>query len=189
MQLKTQETIDIEKKLYSNTVRMGVYGAFEVTFGRERVDYITVDRKGIWRAYEVKVTKADFHSKAAKSFIGNYNYYVMPEWLYEEVRAEIPPHIGVMDGVSVLKKPKKVPLSLSAETLFINLVCALNREADKYYSNQDEDIIAKYKRAIDKLTKEAEKNYNNMCNWMDKYYRLKEEDENKRPSQSSIDNW
>jgi hypothetical protein len=189
MQLKTQETIDIEKKLYSNTVRMGVYGAFEVTFGRERVDYITVDRKGIWRAYEVKVTKADFHSKAAKSFIGNYNYYVMPEWLYEEVRAEIPTHIGVMDGVSVLKKPKKVPLSLPVETLFINIVCALNREADKYYNNQDEDIIAKYRRALDRLEKEKDKNYKNMCEWMDKYYRLKEKVESKESNLFSTDTW
>jgi hypothetical protein len=187
--LKTQETIDIEKKLYSNTVRMGVYGAFEVTFGRERVDYITVDRKGIWRAYEIKVTKADFHSKAAKSFIGNYNYYVMPVWIYEEVKAEIPSHIGVMDGVNVLKKPKKIPLSLSDGTLFINLVCALNREADKYYNNQSEDVIAKYKRALDKLTKEASKNYDNMCNWMGKYYRLKDEVESAGSIQPSTDTW
>jgi hypothetical protein len=169
---------------------MGVYGAFEVTFGRERVDYITVDRKGIWRAYEIKVTKADFHSKAAKSFRGNYNYYVMPGWLYDEVKSEIPSHIGVMDGVNVLKKPKKVPLSLSLEILFINLVCALNREADKYYNNQDEDLIAKYKRKIDSLEKERDKNYNNMTEWCKKYYQLKQDLEDAESlNQPSTDTW
>lgn len=173
--MKTKETLEIEKKLYANTVQRGVYGAFEVTFDRERVDYITVDRKGIWRAYEVKVTKADFHSKAAKSFVGNYNYYVMPEWLYEDVKGEIPTHIGVTNGKWVLKKPKKVPLSLPVDTLFINLVCALNREADKYYNNQDEDILAKCKRTIDRLQKECEKNYRNSTEWCNKYYRLKGE--------------
>jgi len=152
----------------------GVYGAFEVTLGRERVDYITVDRKGIWRAYEIKVTKADFHSNAAKSFVGNYNYYVMPEWLYKEVKEEIPAHVGVMNGEMCLKKPKKVPLSLPIETLFINLVCALNREADKYYNNQDEDVIAKYKRAINRLQKDVERHRNNSHGWADKYYKLEE---------------
>lgn len=172
--MKTQETLEIEKKLYANTVQRGVYGAFEVTFGRERVDYITVDRKGIWRAYEVKVSKADFHSRAAKSFVGNYNYYVMPEWLYEEIKEEIPTHIGVTNGKMCLKKPKRVPLSLPVETLYINLVCALNREADKYYNNQDEDLIAKYKRVIDRLHKDIDRHYRNMCGWMNKYYALKE---------------
>ena len=176
--MKTPETLEIEKKLYANTVMRGVYGAFEVTFDRERVDYITVDRKGIWRAYEVKVTKSDFHSKAAKSFVGNFNYYVMPEWLYEEVKDEIPEHIGVTTGSWCLKKPKRVPLSLPVETLYINLVCALNREADKYYNNQDEDLIAKYKRVIDRLEKERDKNYRNMTEWCNRYYQLKEKIDN-----------
>lgn len=172
--MKTRETLDIEKKLYVNTIKRGIYGAFEVTFGRERVDFLTVDRKGIWRAYEIKVTKSDFHSKAAKSFIGNYNYYVMPDWLYKEVKEEIPDHVGVTNGKWCLKKPKKVPLSLPVEKLYINLVCALNREADKYYNNQNEDVLAKYKRIIDRLEKEKEKERENKYYWKDKFYALEE---------------
>lgn len=171
--MKTAETTEIEKKLYANTVMRGVYGAFEVTFGRERVDYITVDRKGIWRAYEIKVTKADFHSKAAKSFVGNYNYYVMPEWLYEEVKNEIPEHIGVTNGSLCLKKPKKVPLSLPTETLYINLVCALNREADKYYNNQDEDKLTLYRRDIERYKRLYEKESKYAVEWQLKYFKLK----------------
>jgi hypothetical protein len=99
----------------------------------------------------------------------------MPDWLYEEVKAEIPPHIGVTNGEQVIKNPKKVPLSLPVETLYINIVCALNREADKYYNNQDEDVIAKYKRVIDRLEKERDKNYRNTTEWCNKYYQLKHE--------------
>lgn len=38
---------------------------------------MTYDTKGIFRCYEVKVSKADFHSAAVKSFVGHYNYYVL----------------------------------------------------------------------------------------------------------------
>lgn len=164
--------MDIEKKLYENTIERGTYGAFEVTFGRERVDYITVNRKGIWKAYEIKVTKEDFRSKAAKSFVGNYNYYVMPEWLYEEVKDEIPNHIGVMTGKWNLKKAKKVELGLPVNELYINLVCALSREANKYYTNLDEDKLSKYKRLINRYRKETDENYRKYKTMSNKYYEL-----------------
>lgn len=177
--LKTQETMDIEKRLYKANIVMGVYGAFEVTFGRERVDFITVNRKGIWRAYEIKVTKDDFHSKAAKSFVGNYNYFAMPEWLFKEVKDEIPKHIGVTDGKHILKNAKKVELSLQVTDLYINLVCALNREADKYYTNNDEDKLMKYRRDIDRYKKLSEKVNRNSNEWCNKYYKLKHQLEEK----------
>lgn len=158
---------------------MGVYGAFEVTFGRERVDFLTVNRKGIWRAYEIKVTKEDFHSKAAKTFVGNYNYYAMPESLYEEVKNEIPDYIGVTDGKWNLKKPKKVELGLPVNELYINLVCALNREADKYYINNDEDKLMQYRRDIDRYKKLYEKESKNATEWSNKYWTLKWQIEDK----------
>lgn len=155
-----------------------MYGAFEVTFGRERVDFITVNRKGIWKAYEVKVTKEDFHSKAAKSFVGNYNYYVMPEWLFNEVKDEIPDHVGVTDGKWNLKKAKKVELGLSENELYINLVCALNREANKYYINQDDNQLMKYRREIEKLKKKCDDNYKMYVEWCNKYFELKNDFKN-----------
>lgn len=63
-------------------------------YGKERVDYITYDTKGIWRCYEIKVSKSDFHSKAKKTFVGHYNYFVLTRELYDEVKEEIPNHIG-----------------------------------------------------------------------------------------------
>jgi hypothetical protein len=45
--------------------------------------------------YEIKQSVQDFHSKNALTFIGNYNYFVMPYELYIKVKDEIPSNIGV----------------------------------------------------------------------------------------------
>jgi len=47
---KTELTIQLERDIWSATVKQGVFGCFEVTigwFGKERVDYITYDTNGI----------------------------------------------------------------------------------------------------------------------------------------------
>ena len=83
--MKTAETVALEKSIRRVTRKTGVFGCYEVTIGfcgRERVDYMTYDTKGVFRCYEIKVSKADFHSAAAKSFVGHYNYYVLTRELY-----------------------------------------------------------------------------------------------------------
>lgn len=116
--MKTSETIALEKAIRAATQKTGVFGCFEVTigfFGDERVDYMTYDTKGIFRCYEIKVTKADFHSNAAKSFVGHYNYYVLTTELYSQIQDEIPDHVGVYVvsdwRIWVAKKAKKQDLS------------------------------------------------------------------------------
>lgn len=47
-------------------------------------------------AFEIKVTKSDFHSPHGHNFCGNANYYVMPKELYAKVKDEIPEDIGVI---------------------------------------------------------------------------------------------
>ncbi len=37
----------------------------------------------------------DFYSKNGHNFIGDFNYYVMPEEVYEAVSKEIPYYVGV----------------------------------------------------------------------------------------------
>ena len=89
--MKTAETVALEKAIRRATRKTGVFGCYEVTIGfcgRERVDYMTYDTKGIFRCYEIKVSKADFHSAAAKSFVGHYNYYVLTRELYNQVKEE-----------------------------------------------------------------------------------------------------
>jgi hypothetical protein len=88
---KTRLTKLCESALWKENARMGVFGCFEVSIGweaKEIVDFITYKTNNEFRCYEIKVSKADFHSKAKLSFVGDYNYYVMPISLYKELRLE-----------------------------------------------------------------------------------------------------
>ena len=73
---KSDLTLKLEREIWEATRKQGVFGCFEVTigwFGDQRVDYITYDTNGIWRCFEIKVSKSDFYSKSKKSFIGHFN--------------------------------------------------------------------------------------------------------------------
>lgn len=112
--MKTKQTKKLERKIRKATHKTGVFQCFEVTIGfkgTERVDFMTYDTKGIFRCYEIKVSKADFHSNAAKSFVGHYNYYVLTRELYNQVKDEIPDWVGVYIGDYCVKKAKKQDLS------------------------------------------------------------------------------
>jgi len=162
-------TLDLERKIYTYTSKLGVFGCFEVTigwFGDERIDYITYDTKGIWRCYEIKATKDDFYSKSKKTFIGHYNYFVMPKELYEEVKNDIPENIGVIaDGNYSLKKAKKQNLIIDEQVLKNSMIRSLSREAEKLYKSNDPKIIDRFKSRLKKLEKERNE-------WRDKYYKL-----------------
>lgn len=47
-------------------------------------------------AFEIKVTREDFHSKHGHNFVCNANYYVIPKELYPQIKEEIPDDIGVI---------------------------------------------------------------------------------------------
>lgn len=47
-------------------------------------------------AYEIKVTKSDFKSKNGHNFVGNCNYYVIPNELYAAVADLVPEDIGII---------------------------------------------------------------------------------------------
>lgn len=86
-----------------------IYWAREVSFdystsNARRVDFmkfvpknntISGIEKGDFYCYEVKSSVEDFHSKNGHNFIGDFNYYVMPEEVYEQVKNEIPYKVGV----------------------------------------------------------------------------------------------
>lgn len=88
---KSNLTKDCEAALWRENTRMGIFGCFEVSIGwegREIVDFITYKSNNEFRCYEIKVSKADFHSKAKLSFVGDFNYFVMPVALYDELKRE-----------------------------------------------------------------------------------------------------
>lgn len=151
---KTKETLELEDKIFKATRKQGVFGCFEVTigwFGKERVDYMTYDTKGIWRCFEIKVSKADFHSKAKKTFIGHYNYFVMTSKLYEEVKDEIPNHIGVYCGNTLIKRAKKQELQVDEQILKDSMIRSLYREYEKSRDSNNKKLLEKQKSEISRL--------------------------------------
>ena len=164
---KTDKTLDLERRLWFATNKTGVFGCFEVTIGfrgRERVDYLTYDTKGVWRCYEIKVSKEDFYSESKITFVGNYNYFVMPDELYEIVQADIPSHIGVHNGSFCIKRPKKQELQVDEEILKYSLIRSLSRENQKFILTGDQYYINNLKNRIRMLEKNnlrLSKEYNN----------------------------
>ncbi|GIN93346.1 hypothetical protein J22TS1_43970 [Siminovitchia terrae] len=158
---KTELTIQLERQIYSATNKQGVFGCFEVTigwFGDERVDYITYDTKGIWRCYEIKVSKPDFYSKAKKTFVGHYNYFVLPKELYEEVKHDIPSHIGVyVDGNYSVKRAKKQELTIDVQVLKDSLIRSLSRESEKLLKSENPSFVEYMNRRLSYERKEKER--------------------------------
>ncbi|MBJ8108983.1 hypothetical protein JDS99_04800 [Bacillus cereus group sp. N6] len=138
---------------------MGVFGCFEVTIGfngNERVDYMTYDTKGVWRCYEIKVSLADFRSKAKKTFCGHFNYFVMPKELFEKVKDEIPSHVGVYVNGMCVKKAKKQKLLVEEKVLKDSLIRSLSRESDKLFQSASPAIVSSLRRQLSSTRKELD---------------------------------
>lgn len=98
--MKTALTLKQEELIYKavNAEKIGLYSSFEVAVKedhREYIDFMTMDSNETIRCYEIKSSMEDFKSKAAKTFIGDYNYYVMPSDLYEKIKNELEWGVGV----------------------------------------------------------------------------------------------
>jgi len=145
--MKSQKTKDIEGALANHLSRLGLYGVPEVSLDGDPwirrsekqgiVDYITVDTHGIIRCYEIKVSMADFRSSNKVTFVGDYNYYVVPNVMAQPVlNALTDPAIGIIsvgDDLTVRfykKAQRKIPqiaLARAKEAMF-RAAC---REVDK----------------------------------------------------------
>lgn len=154
--MKTPLTLDLEQTLYAYWEALGATAVEEVTMPDDQgiVDTLVRETAGeavTWRCFELKVTKADFHSNAKLSFIGNYNYFVLPASLYPKVAAEIPAGIGVFTyrkfnaqavaasalvpetpGQLTIAKPAKYQaLQVPEAALTTRFIASLNREVQK----------------------------------------------------------
>ena len=159
-------THELERQLWKHTKKRGTFGCFEVTigwYGKERVDYLTYDTKEIFRCYEVKASKTDFYSSNKLSFLGHYNYYVMPLELYKEVEEDIDSHIGVFvfDGkeLSSVKRAKRQELGVCDQVLKDSMIRSLYRESEKIISNNDPLEIEKLRKELNKYKGKAYQNY------------------------------
>lgn len=149
----------------------GGFGCFEVTIGwtgKERVDYMVYDHKGIWRFYEIKSSLQDFNSDANITFLGHYNYYVMPQALYDQVKDKIPPHVGVyVDGRYVKKRAKKQELGIDEQVLKDSLIRSLFREARKLIRSNTPSVVENLERRLNRAIKEKQRyqeKYNQILN-------------------------
>lgn len=149
---KRKETLEIEEQLYTMVRKQRLYGCSEVTIGFYRnghgdeiVDFCTMDSKGIVRCYEIKVTLADFKSKAKLSWYGHFNYLVVTEDLLNQLTDElleeyIPKYVGIAipdfnswsNGLKIIKRAKKQSLSTNDEIMIKeSLVRSLSYKVNK----------------------------------------------------------
>ncbi|MFD1670481.1 MmcB family DNA repair protein [Agrilactobacillus yilanensis] len=149
--MKTNETLDMEKTLYAYCRQLLHTVVEEVSLPNDCgiVDTLSLSPENEFTCYELKVTKADFHSNAKLSFIGNYNYFVLPRHLVPKVIDDVPDNVGVLvfdyfepalvtsrhltvpGYFTPMKKPLHQPLSLDYDLLLTHFIHSLNREVDK----------------------------------------------------------
>lgn len=156
---KSELTLKLERQIWEATHKQGVFCCFEVTigwYGKERVDYLTYDTNGIWRCYEIKVSKADFHSNNHNTFVGHYNYYVMPLKLYDEVIHEIPEYVGAYCDGGCVKRAKRQELKIDEQILKDSLIRCLYREAEKVIKSNNPNEIEQLRKSRDRHKKDAE---------------------------------
>lgn len=131
-----------------NDVR--VYWAREVTFDYATAKAVRVDfmrfkphnntvsgiEKGDFYCYEVKSSVDDFNSKNGHNFIGDYNYYVMPKDVYEEVKGKIPYGVGVYVADSnwkleIVKSAKRKDRNRPVSEMLLMMFRSAARDARK----------------------------------------------------------
>ena len=103
-----------------------IYWAKEVTFDYStdhpvRVDYMQYKPRnnsvsgieaGDFRCFEIKSSIEDFKSKHGHNLIGDYNYYIMPQNVFETVKMLIPYAVGVyvpsgLNGLELIRKARR----------------------------------------------------------------------------------
>lgn len=109
--MKTKRTKKLEELLAKHFNDRNDFYVFECTigwYGSEIVDCIMYNCQREIYCFEIKQSKADFHSKNKLTFIGNKNYFVMPYSLYEEVKNEIPVGIGVYVAIDRRERVEEI---------------------------------------------------------------------------------
>lgn len=166
--MKTVATADLEKHLFRNHLnRLGIYACPEVTigtYGRERVDYLAYKTNGDFYCYEIKVTLADFKSKHAHTFVGDFGYYVIPHEILDQIRPLVHRDIGIItDKAGVVKRATRNKKPADREILRDSLIRSLAREYQEKVRSEFHNTDAILRRERDEARRQSTK-------YMDKYY-------------------
>ena len=100
--------------------------------GRPRTREVT------WRCYEIKTSKADFYSKHKWTFVGHYNYFVVPADLYPIIEKDIPKgvgcyiYIGGRQGFKVIKRAARRKIPMSDSEIMHDFLVSNNRDARRW---------------------------------------------------------
>lgn len=126
-----------------------IYYAREVTFDYStnhaiRVDYMKFKpvnnsvsgiEKGDFYCYEVKSSLEDFHSANGHNFIGDYNYYVMPEDVFSKIKNEILGYVGVFvpkgDTLVSVKKARRIDRKRPVSEMLLMMFRSAMRDVRK----------------------------------------------------------
>lgn len=159
--MKTDLTKRIENNIYWLFRKTGYFVAFEIQFGfhqygdnKQYADVSIYNTQKELVCFEIKVSNADFHSKAKKTFVGHKNYYAMPLELYEKVKDEIPEQIGVyvLDEFKFycIKKAKKCQCGLDENTILWSFIRSRTNQTTK---DVEERTKIDYKHTLDTIYK------------------------------------
>lgn len=169
---KRQETLDIETALEQMCREKRIYGCKEVTIGfphqkmgNEICDFVTMDSKGSFRCYEIKVSLADLQSSAKKSWYGMYNYLVITKELAEKVEdwdKFLSKEIGILVLMQYASHPELYSIrkakreSVSPEMRNIlqeSFIRTLYNKMEKFRSIADGRAEVKLKKELNELRK------------------------------------
>ena len=163
---KRQETLDIETALEQMCREKRIYGCKEVTIGfphqkmgNEICDFVTMDSKGTFRCYEIKVSLADLQSSAKKSWYGMYNYLVITKELADKVE----------DWDKFLSKEIGILRNILQESF----IRTLYNKMEKYRSIADGRAEAKLKKELNELRKNYKREKELELRYCKEYMRLR----------------
>jgi hypothetical protein len=85
--------------------------------------------------FEVKITASDFKSKNGHNFSGNKNYYAVPVEIYESIKDDVPPGVGIIvyyqDSGHMIVKRESDMRQISPEEMNYLLYDALKKWVDE----------------------------------------------------------
>ena len=137
---KSEKTYELEEIITLANARSNRIGCAEVTLDDWGiVDFISMDLTGARtiRCYELKISKSDFLSDAKKTFVGDFNYYVIPTELWDSIKGHVEKGVGVWvvdkhGNPSVKKKASRMKCKIDRSRVMGKILRALNRENLKH---------------------------------------------------------